>query len=322
MTTQVTLGRARMDASVTSGLFAELALCISNQGASHRTSAVPFADNRRAKSGRVPAPPEYACASHGDKLLMEHLPLVRSIASRIRRSLPKHVAFEDLLQSGLVGLLDAIAKYDPRRQVPFQGYATFRVRGAILDSLRELDWGPRGLRSKARQLEEAQSTLRSQLDRDPSELELAAKLGVKLSALQSLIGEIANLKIESLTPSPNGRERDLYACTPAKPEETPLVLCLRSETKRLLTRAVAELPPRQREVLVLYYGKELTMKRVGSALGIGESRVSQLHSMAVVTLRIWFSERTNGQAHSVEASHRPRQVPTRIVPIPEETPRE
>jgi RNA polymerase sigma factor for flagellar operon FliA len=230
---------------------------------------------------------------------MEQIPLVRDIARRIRRTLPNHVPFEDLLQSGIVGLLDAVAKYDPDRQVPFQAYASFRVRGAILDSLRELDWGPRDLRRKARHLEKARSTLRSRLGRNPNEQELAAQLGIRLSALQLLVGGIANLKMENLRSDPNGQEKDLCDCTPARLEEMPLPLCLRSETTRVLTRAIAELPLRQRKVMVLYYGKELTMKGVASVLGICESRVSQLHSMAVVALRIWFSERTSRQAHSV-----------------------
>ncbi len=229
---------------------------------------------------------------------MEQLPLVHTIASRIRHGLPNHVPFEDLLQAGVVGLLNAIAKYDPCRPTRFQVYASFRIRGAILDNLRELDWAPRSLRAKARELEEARSVLRCPLGRDASEPELATHLGITLSRLQLLIGEIARLKIESSRFGADGQEEDLCESTQGSPEEMPLVLCLRSEMTRLLIRAVAELPPLQRKVLVLYYGKQLTMKKVGSALGIGKSRVSQLHSMAVVTLRIWFSERTSRQATS------------------------
>ena len=300
MTTVETRGCPSPDALITSGSFPELTVSISSQGTCHRSSALPpLTDDLRGNNGPVPDPSEYTLASRRDKLLIEQLPLVRGIARRIRRSLPNHVPFEDLVQSGVVGLLDAIAKYDSRKQVSFQAYASFRVRGAILDSLRELDWGTRNLRRKARQMEEAHGTLQSQLGRDPSEPELAAQLGIKLSALQLLIGEIAGLKMKSLWSDRNGQEKDLYECTPARPEEMPLQLCLRSETTRLLTRAIAELPQRQRQVVILYYGKELTMKGVGSALGIGESRVSQLHSMAVLALRIWFSERTRAQAESV-----------------------
>jgi RNA polymerase sigma factor for flagellar operon FliA len=299
MTTPKPLERPCPNALATSGSLPKLQLRISNQGASYRSVAFPLTDNPSCKNSTVPDPPENAHPSERDKLLMDQLPLVRSIASRIRRRLPNHLPFEDLLQAGTIGLLDAIAKYDPRKATRFEVYASSRIRGAILDSLRNLDWAPRGLRAKARGLEKARSTLRFDLDRNASEPELATYLGVTLSALHLLIGEIARLRIQCSGFGADGREETLYECTPAKPEEIPLLVYLRSETIELLTRAIAELPPKQRQVIVLYYDKQLTMKKVGSVLGISESRVSQLHSMAVVTLRIWFSERTSRHAPPV-----------------------
>jgi RNA polymerase sigma factor for flagellar operon FliA len=229
-----------------------------------------------------------------ERLLMEQLPQVRYIARRIHERLPRHVPFEDLVHAGVVGLIDALHKYDRGKQVQFGSYAKFRIRGAILDSLREMDWSPRDLRRKARRLEEANNSLRSQLGRNPSETEVAAELGIDLHGLQMLLGEIDGLEVGSLrVQSPrDGKEEDLCEYLPDDPEETPLLLCLRSEMKDLLTRAIEELPEKERQVLALYYYEELTMKEVGAVLGVGESRVSQIHSMAVVRLRARLAELT------------------------------
>jgi RNA polymerase sigma factor for flagellar operon FliA len=229
-----------------------------------------------------------------ERLLMEQLPQVRYIARRIHERLPRHVPFEDLVHAGVVGLIDALHKYDRSKHVQFGSYAKFRIRGAIMDSLREMDWSPRDLRRKARRLEEANNSLRSALGRNPSETELAAELGIDLHGLQMLLGEIDGLEVGSLrVQSPrDGKEEDLCEYLPDDPEKTPLLLCLRSEMKDLLTRAIEELPEKERQVLALYYYEELTMKEVGVVLGVGESRVSQIHSMAVVRLRARLAELT------------------------------
>ena len=222
-----------------------------------------------------------------ERLLLEQLPQVRYIARRIHERLPRHVPFEDLVHAGVVGLIDALHKYDRSKHVQFGSYAKFRIRGAILDSLREMDWSPRDLRRKARRLEEANNTLRSQLGRNPSQPELAAELGIDLRGLQMLLGEIDGLEVGSLRVQSrqDGKEEDLCEYLPDDPDETPLLICLRSEMKELLTRAIEELPEKERQVLALYYYEELTMKEVGAVMGVGESRVSQIHSMAVVRLR-------------------------------------
>ena len=227
-----------------------------------------------------------------ERLLMLQLPQVRYIARRIHERLPRHVPLEDLVHAGVVGLIDALHKYDRNKHVQFGSYAKFRIRGAILDSLREMDWSPRDLRRKARRLEEAHHKLRSELGRNPSEPELAAELGMDLRGLQLLLGEIDGLEVGSLrVRSPrDGKEEDLCEYLPDDPEETPLLLCLRSEMRQLLAHAIAELPEKERQVLALYYFEELTMKEVGGVLGVGESRVSQIHSMAVIRLRARLSE--------------------------------
>jgi len=229
-----------------------------------------------------------------EQLLLEQLPQVRYIARRIHERLPRHVPFEDLVHAGVLGLIDALNKFDRTKHVQFGSYAKFRIRGAILDSLREMDWSPRDLRRKARQLEEVQNKLCAKLGRHPTEPEMAVELGLSLREFQALLGEIDGLEIGSLRVQTgrDGKEEDLCEYLPHDPEETPLMLCLRSEMKTLLTRAIEELPEKERQVLALYYFEELTMKEIGAVLGVGESRVSQIHSMAVMRLRARLSELT------------------------------
>jgi len=222
-----------------------------------------------------------------ERVLMEQIPQVRYIARRIHERLPRHVPFEDLVHAGVVGLIDALNKFDQSKHVQFSSYAKFRIRGAILDSLRELDWSPRELRRKGRLVEQTYSQLSGKLGRAPSENELAVELGLELRELQSLLAELDGLELGSLRVESqrDGKEEDLTDYLPGKPEETPFFSCLRSEMKGLLEQAISELPEKERKVLALYYYEELTMKEVGAALGIGESRVSQIHSLAMVRLR-------------------------------------
>ncbi len=215
------------------------------------------------------------------------MPQVRYIARRIHERLPRHVPFEDLVHAGVLGLIDALGKYDQSKHVQFSSYAKFRIRGAILDSLRELDWSPRELRRKGRQVEQAHNQLSIRLGHTPTENDLAHELGIQLDELQALLSELNTLEIGSLrVESPQtGAEEDLAASVPAKLDDTPFSQCLRSEMKELLGQAIGELPEKEQRVLSLYYFEELTMKEVGAVLGIGESRVSQIHSLAMVRLR-------------------------------------
>src|SRR3984957_8995317 len=178
----------------------------------------------------IPARPEPE-EEERERLLVEQLPQVRYIARRIHERLPRHVPLEDLVHAGVVGLIDALNKYDRGKHVQFGSYAKFRIRGAILDSLREMDWSPRDLRRKARRLEEAHHKLRSSLGRNPSEPELAAEVGMDLRGLQLLLGEISELEVGSLRveSSRDGRDEDLCEYLPDDSEETPLFLCLRSQ---------------------------------------------------------------------------------------------
>jgi len=241
-----------------------------------------------------------ACASGQDKeerdrILLEQLPQVRYLARRIHDRLPRHVPLEDMIHAGVIGLIDALNKFDRSKHVQFGSYAKFRIRGAILDSLREMDWGPRELRRKARRVEEAQRKLSLDLSRAPTDVEVAAELNLELREFQRLLTELDGLEVGSLhLESPwDGKDEDLSDYLPNAPEDTPFFRCMRSEMKELLARAVADLPEKEQQVLALYYFEERTMKEVGAALGIGESRVSQIHSLAVVRLRARLEELMN-----------------------------
>jgi RNA polymerase sigma factor for flagellar operon FliA len=249
-------------------------------------------ENRTMSKSTAQAYTAWQDKEERDRILLEQLPQVRYLARRIHERLPRHVPLEDMVHAGVIGLIDALNKFDHSKHVQFGSYAKFRIRGAILDSLREMDWGPRELRRKARRVEEAQRKLSLDLSRAPTEVEVAAELNLELREFQQLLTELDGLEVGSLhLESPwDGKEEDLCDYLPNAPEDTPFFRCMRSEMKELLARAVADLPEKEQQVLALYYFEELTMKEVGAVLGIGESRVSQIHSLAVVRLRARLEE--------------------------------
>jgi len=220
-----------------------------------------------------------------EQLLLEHLPQVHHVARRIHFRLPPQVPLEDLVHAGILGLIDAVKKYDPAKNVRLKHYAEFRIRGAILDSLRLVDWSPRALRRQARGLAQAVSRFRTRLGRDPNEDELAGELNTSLESLQQLRVKLRGLDLSSLQAesSDDSGAEAIERCE--SKEEDPYHQALRSEMADLLARAMNELPQRQREVLALYHFQDLTMKEVGRILSIGESRVSQIHSAALLRLR-------------------------------------
>jgi RNA polymerase sigma factor for flagellar operon FliA len=241
----------------------------------------------KSSTQRFAEPEQVAdCSNQRDLLLMEHLPTVRYIARRIHERLPQHVDLDDLVSAGVVGLIDAFSKFDHTKKVQFKSYAQFRIRGAILDSLRTLDWSPRELRRKGRAVEEAIRTVTQRLRRAPSEQEIAAEMKLTLADYQQLLGDLKGLEIGSLhmERSEDSGDEEL-AYIPGSPEEDPLFRCLKGEMKQRLADAIDELPEKERMVLTLYYYEELTMKEIGLTLGVVESRVSQIHSSAVLRLR-------------------------------------
>jgi RNA polymerase sigma factor for flagellar operon FliA len=183
--------------------------------------------------------------------------------------------------------MDAITKYDEARQVQFKTYAKFRIRGAILDSLRELDWSPRDLRRKARLIEVTTARLNHELGRSATEPEIATELGLTLENFQRLLGELEGLDLGSFHIDGGDKDHDDDLCEylPGNPEESPYFLTMKSEMRQHLIRAIEELSEKEQQVLSLYYYEELTMKETGAVLGVGESRVSQIHSLALLRLR-------------------------------------
>lgn len=225
--------------------------------------------------------------SERQRLLLENLPEVRHIARRIQARLPPHVPFDDLVHSGVLGLIDAVDKFDPDRSVSFRSYSQFRIRGAILDSLRQLDWGPRSLRRLARRIEEASNQLTSQLGRVPLEPELAAHLGFPLNEFQHIVNELHNVTIETWSAQ---REAASFVDSYDEPQdhaaEDPFQICTRSETTRMLMQALDSLKEKERRALILYYFEERTMKEVAKLLHLHESRISQIISSALGRLRV------------------------------------
>jgi RNA polymerase sigma factor for flagellar operon FliA len=218
-------------------------------------------------------------------LIEAHLPQVRYIAERMLAKLPPSVDRDDLIGAGVLGLLDAVEKYDELRGVQFKTYAETRIRGAMLDSLREWDWSSRSLRTRAREIEVAARKIEQQQGRMAEEEELAAALGLDLLAFQQLLGELRGLTLLELdnrdeeSPGANGWQ------VPDSPERSPLQEYERQEMREKLITAIHQLRDRERQVVALYYIEELTMKETGAVLGLTESRVSQIHTRALLHLR-------------------------------------
>jgi RNA polymerase sigma factor FliA len=262
--------------------FGEGGASLNDAGLARAAVFAPFTGNDLETTAAI----ESDGAIERDLLLMEHLPTVRYLARRIHERLPQHVELDDLVSAGVIGLIDAFSKFDHTKKVQFKSYAQFRIRGAILDSLRTLDWSPRDLRRKGRAVEEAIRSVTHRVGRAPSEQEIAKEMKLTLAEYQLLLGDLKGLEIGSLhmERSEDSGDEEL-AYIPGSPEDDPLFRCLKGEMKQRLADAIDELPEKERMVLTLYYYEELTMKEIGLTLGVVESRVSQIHSSAVLRLR-------------------------------------
>ena len=211
--------------------------------------------------------------------MLRHLPLVKAIALRVHDSLPVHVDLDDLIHAGILGLFDAAEKFDPGKHVVFQSYAKHRIKGAILDSLRQLDWASRDLRRRQKQMEGMVRELSTRLGRAPTEVEIAEGLGVDVSRWRHMSME---LRVAGLLPAaPRGPEDSMSMEFPAGPELQPDRICSRRQLRSMLGQAMATLPERYQKVVVLYYRGELTMREIGVLLGVNESRISQIHKSAL-----------------------------------------
>ncbi len=219
--------------------------------------------------------------AHRDRVVLEHLPLVRAIAVRVHENLPVHVDLDDLIHAGIMGLFDAATKFDSEKNVAFSAYAKHRIKGAILDSLRQLDWASRDLRRRHKQVEAVTRDLSSTLHRAPTEQEIAQKMGVEVDRWRQMMIDLRNVGLVSASTRSNDSE-DLPAPDfPTSPANHPDSICAREELRSLLATALHTLPERYQRVVLLYYTSELTMKEIGGMLGINESRVSQIHKAAL-----------------------------------------
>ena len=221
-----------------------------------------------------------------DRVVLEHLPLVRAIAVRVHENLPVHVDLDDLVHAGILGLFDAASKFNPDKQVVFSSYAKHRIKGAILDSLRQLDWASRDLRRRHKQVEVVTRDLAVELQRNPTESEIATKLGVTVDRWRQMMLDLRNVGLISASTRANDQD-DLPAPDfPSKPETQPDNMCAREQLRSALGVAMKTLPDRYQKVVMLYYTNEMTMKEIGGVLGINESRVSQIHKSALEKMQV------------------------------------
>lgn len=231
-------------------------------------------------------------AEERERLILEHLPQVRLIARRIHERLPKSVSLDDLISTGIVGLISAIDNYDPRLNVKLKTYAEYKIRGAILDSLRGLDWAPRQHRRRAKQIEAAIQAAEQKLHRSPTEEEIAEELGVTLEEYhQWLLDDVREITLGVLQPSRDERGRDVWEYLADDEEGSPAHLVEQSELQKLLAEAIEKLPPIERTVLNLYYQEGLTLREIAQLVHLHESRISQLKSQAILRVRSYIQRR-------------------------------
>ena len=221
-----------------------------------------------------------------EALIVETLPLIKHIAHRVATRLPSNIEMRDLINAGVLGLLDAIDKFEPERGVKFKTYAEVRIRGAILDSLRNLDWAPRSLRKKSKDLERVYAELTQKLGRPATDEEVSEALGEDLEDFHALIDQLHGLTIGSFENLNDSEDSENYInYYPDDGSNDPYIRFETAEITSLLAEAIDSLPEKERLVLSLYYYEEFTMKEIGALLGVNESRVSQLHTKATLRLR-------------------------------------
>ncbi|MDK2917415.1 MAG: polymerase sigma factor FliA [Candidatus Petromonas sp.] len=218
-----------------------------------------------------------------NKLIMANIELVKVIAGRLYHSYSTYVEYEDLVSYGIIGLIDAIEKFDLDKNVKFETYASFRIRGSIIDQLRNLDWVPRSTRQKYKKLEEVMQKLQSKYGLDIDDELIAKTLGISTKELNELLSEVSILSIISLDEkmSDNGDLNIVSEDLESRPE----FHYLKEESKQILKKTIEMLPERERTIINLYYFSELTYKEISKILGISESRVSQLHTKCIIKLR-------------------------------------
>ena len=225
-----------------------------------------------------------------DRLILTYAPLVKYVAGRLGSGLPAHVDEGDLVSYGLLGLIGAIERYDPDRDVKFETYAMARIKGSIIDELRAMDWVPRSVRSRAREIERAIAELEAKQGTAPTDEQIAKKVGITVEELEESLAEIARSSIAALDElwTVSGSGGDQIALIDTIEDESgpdPQAALSETELKEAIGEAIARLPEREKLVVTLYYYEELTLREIGEVLGVTESRVSQLHTKAVLRLK-------------------------------------
>ncbi len=223
-----------------------------------------------------------------DELVMQELSQVYYIAARIRDRLPQHVDLEDLVSAGVIGLIEASRSFDRSKEAQFKTFAKFRIRGAILDSLREIDWGSRLMRRRGREIAEATSRLEAKLGRQPAEAEIAAEMKVDVDYLRKIVAQLDSLHVtgqRAVATDGDSEMIDVIESAPDMDGPNPFDLCLTGEMRTHLAEAITKLSEREQLILSLYYREELTMKEIAKVVGVALSRVSQIREAAVIKLR-------------------------------------
>jgi RNA polymerase sigma factor for flagellar operon FliA len=253
----------------------------------------PFRALRGPRAETSPRSTQQAASrARRDTLILEHLPLTRAIAIHVHANLPVHVDLDDMVHAGILGLIHAADKFDANKEVPFSSYAKHRIKGAILDSLRQLDWASRDVRRLQKQVESATGELVAKLQRAPTETELAERLGVDIKRLRAIMLDLSTMGPMSASTRANENDDLPAPDLPGKPDTRPDSICGQEQLRGVLGKAASTLPERYQQVMSLYYTKELTMREIGRTLGVNESRVSQIHKTALQKMAI--ALRTNG----------------------------
>jgi RNA polymerase sigma factor for flagellar operon FliA len=234
----------------------------------------------------------YTVKGKADKnhLLTEHMPLVKRLAHQMKAKLPASVEVDDLVQAGMIGLLDAISRYEENHGAQFETYAVLRIRGAMLDELRSNDWMPRSTRQNMRKVEQAMATLQQQLGRPPSESEIAKSMKLSLEDYQDMLGDSGGHQLVYYEDFHDEDGNDSWLDRYAVDDDDPLRALLETDFRQAVIDAIDSLPPREKMLMGLYYEEELNLKEIGAVMGVSESRVSQLHSQAVGRLRTYLRE--------------------------------
>jgi len=224
-----------------------------------------------------------------DMFIRQYAPLVKYVAGKVAQGMPHNVEFDDLVGFGVFGLLDAIDKYDPDKAVKFKTYAVTRIRGAICDELRSIDWVPRSIRQKTREIEETIVALEAKLGRTATDAEIAGSLGVSEEELQQTLLKISGTSVLSLNDvwylGDDSDKISIGESIESPASLNPDTIVEKDEIKRVIIQSINELPDKEKKVLVLYYYEDLTLKEIGQVLDVTESRVSQLHTKAILRLR-------------------------------------